>query len=259
MAPFTLISIGAGYLCILRHMNHTRWEKHSHSGIVFHDVAVTLIPIVILVILSFAGNLLLPFVAVTGPQTNMIGMTVGLLLGLVLIYAKSWSVSLSVIKKTLNKGTYHLLILVLGVRFFSAALKTTLPDGNTIVSLMRDEIITLGVPIIVVIMIITFISGLVTGVAVGFTGASFPLVFALVGESSPLHVLAATTALAFGFGYMGMIVSPIHVCLVVSNEYFKSKLFRVYRYLYAPVSLVIIATLLLALLYYYGGHYISAS
>jgi len=66
---------------------------------------------------------------------------------------------------------------------------------------------------------------MVTGTAFGFVGSSFPLVFALVGKNPTLGVSAATTACAYAFGYMGMMISPIHACFVVICEYFKTSVF----------------------------------
>jgi len=62
-------------------------------------------------------------------------------------------------------------------------------------------------------------------------------------------VLATTTVLAYGFGYMGMMLSPVHICFVVTNEFFKSRFLIVYRQLVGPVCGVLLGTIVLALLY----------
>ena len=99
-------------------------------------------------------------------------------------------------------------------------------------------------------MLIPFISGLATGVAYGFVGASFPIVFALVGPYPAIGVTAATTVCAYGFGYMGMMMSPIHVCFVLTCEYFKTTLYSTYRYMAGPISVVLAASLIMSGLYY---------
>jgi hypothetical protein len=50
--------------------------------------------------------------------------------------------------------------------------------------------------------------------------------------------MVATTVFAYGCGYVGMILSPVHVCLVVTNEYFKTRLFSSYRYIVLPALVV---------------------
>ncbi|MBD3391213.1 MAG: DUF401 family protein, partial [Chitinivibrionales bacterium] len=146
---------------------------------------------------------------------------------------------------------YSVMFVVVGVLTFSQALKLEAGAGGaTLVSLMRDEFIDMGVPIILVIAALPFVSGFVTGLAVGFVGASFPLVFGLLGADPALNQVVATTIFAYSFGYMGMILSPVHICFVVTNEYFKTRLFRAYPYLLGPVASILVAALFLSGLAY---------
>jgi len=116
---------------------------------------------------------------------------------------------------------------------------------------MRDEFLRLGIPILLVIALIPFISGAVTGVAFGFVGASFPIVFAMIGPNPSTNVLMATTTFAFGFGYVGMILSPVHICFVVTNEYFKTKIFSAYKYILMPLLVVLLSGCAMSAFYYY--------
>ena len=47
--------------------------------------------------------------------------------------------------------------------------------------------------------------------------------------------LVSFAVLAFGCGYMGMMLSPVHLCLVVTREYFHADFVVSYRYLWKPV------------------------
>jgi hypothetical protein len=115
---------------------------------------------------------------------------------------------------------------------------------------MRDELVRTGIPLVTIIMVIPFISGMVTGVAFGFVGASFPIVFALLGPEPSLAVSAATTTFAYTFGYMGMMLSPMHACFVVTAEYFRTPIFGVYRYLLGPAAVMLLSAALLSSLWY---------
>ena len=90
-----------------------------------------------------------------------------------------------------------------------------------------------------IIMLLPFIAGITTGVCIGFVGASFPVVVGLLGpDPSPAHLMAATS-LAFGFGYMGMMLSPVHVCLIVTNQHFRTQLLHSLRGLLLPAAAVL--------------------
>ena len=49
----------------------------------------------------------------------------------------------------------------------------------------------------------------------------------------------AATTLAFGFGYMGMMLSPVHVCLIVTNQHFRTQLLHSMRGLLLPAAAVL--------------------
>ncbi|MCK5245001.1 MAG: DUF401 family protein, partial [Desulfobacterales bacterium] len=46
-------------------------------------------------------------------------------------------------------------------------------------------------------------------------------------------------------GYMGMMMSPVHLCLLVSKDYFHSDLAGTYRLLLKPMIFVLVWTVIL--------------
>jgi hypothetical protein len=147
--------------------------------------------------------------------------------------------------------TWFMMALVIGIQTFLSALLCPFDAaGATLITGMRDELIQTDIPLIAVIMLITFISGMATGVAFGFVGASFPIVFALVGPNQTTALSAATTAFAYSFGYMGMMLSPVHACFVVTAEYFCTTIFSAYRYIIGPVIIVLLTSIILSGIYY---------
>jgi uncharacterized protein len=99
---------------------------------------------------------------------------------------------------------------------------------------------------LLIIMIIPFVSGLITGIAIGFVGTSFPLVIPLF-QALPAYDSMALAAVAYTFGYMGMMLSPVHLCLLVSKDYYKAGLLKSYRHLVLPTLTVLAATIILYL------------
>jgi hypothetical protein len=87
-----------------------------------------------------------------------------------------------------------------------------------------------------------FFSGLTTGIAVGMVSASFPVVIPLLAPEEK----AAGVLTAFAFGYVGMMLSPIHVCYVVTAEYFHARLPALYGRVAAACFLVCLAAVGLA-------------
>jgi len=52
---------------------------------------------------------------------------------------------------------------------------------------------------------------------------------------------------AYTFGFMGMMLSPVHLCFLVSKDYYKAGLLKSYRYLALPTLMVMATTILLYL------------
>ena len=86
-----------------------------------------------------------------------------------------------------------------------------------------------------------FLAGLVTGIGVGYAAASFPLVVGLLHADGSGLTPMSTVALAMSFGYTGMMLSPVHLCMIMSRDYFSAPSGPVYR-LVVPYLGVIAAT-----------------
>ncbi|HNP93614.1 MAG TPA: DUF401 family protein, partial [Rectinema sp.] len=91
---------------------------------------------------------------------------------------------------------------------------------------------------LVVIAVLPFISGIVTGVGMGYVGLSMPIVLALIASSG--IPLKAGVMIANAFGYTGMMLSPLHVCMVVTAQHFKSSLIKVILKCALPLAIFLI-------------------
>jgi hypothetical protein len=71
---------------------------------------------------------------------------------------------------------------------------------------------------------------------------SFPLVISLV-ESMPDHpAMRPYVVLAYACGHLGMMISPLHLCYVVSNRYFEATFGATIRLLKWPLVVVIVTS-----------------
>jgi len=123
-----------------------------------------------------------------------------------------------------HPSSYVLIGLVMSVMVFRGVLESTGAADR-----IAAELAALHVPAELVVVGLPFIAGMITGIAVGLVGVSFPIVIpvaaAHVGDGSVLPYIV----LAYGFGHLGQMVSPLHVCYVVSNRYFGVPFGPVYR------------------------------
>ena len=233
--PVSLLAIGGGYMFLLR-----RIPRNGDPGTASGDVARSFLALaapIITVIATYAA-ILIVFPAVKN-ISRYIPIMVGLFLALIVLQLQrkaGWSVWREVL---LSRRTLYMTILVAVIRIYGAMIEARLPGGILLVERMRTELAAVGLPEGLFILLIPLIAGLAVGINVGTIGASFPVVMSLLGASPPMIVLLPTTVVAYAAGFMGQMLSPVHVCLVVSNQYFKTSLLRSLGGLVLPVLFVL--------------------
>ena len=138
------------------------------------------------------------------------------------------------------RSTMNMAMIILGIMAFKGLL-----IESEIIGAIQQELIRYHIPATLVVALLPFISGLVTGIAVGFVGSSYPLIIAILSGQVHGNEILAYSVLAYGFGYMGMMMSPVHLCLLVSKDYFHSDLAGIYKLLLMPMLFVLAWTVIL--------------
>jgi integral membrane protein (TIGR00529 family) len=128
------------------------------------------------------------------------------------------------------------LFLVIGIMIFQEVLRTT----GALAGISSFFTIS-HMPVHLLLFLIPFIAGIMTGLTVGYVGITFPLLLPLMGTSAPSPALVA---LAFGSGFAGVMLSPVHLCYVLTCEYFKADIAKVYHRLFLPSACVMAAVLI---------------
>ena len=128
------------------------------------------------------------------------------------------------------KGSFSMdvLLLIAGVMVFKQVLVSSGAVAN-LGGFLAGE----GIPLMVLLSVLPFLAGLLTGHTMAFVGATFPLLMALPG-GGVLHAIS----FAFACGFLGVLLSPVHICLILSREYFKADLWGIYKRT-IPAALVI--------------------
>jgi integral membrane protein (TIGR00529 family) len=141
-----------------------------------------------------------------------------------------------IVKNIRESISIKALFLVVGIMIFQEVLRTTgaLAGISTFFSVSH-------MPLYLLLFLIPFIAGVMTGLTVGFIGITFPLLLPLMGAETPSPGLVA---LAFGSGFAGVMLSPVHLCYVLTCEYFQADIARVYHRLLIPSALVLLAALI---------------
>jgi len=103
-----------------------------------------------------------------------------------------------------------------------------------------------SIGIITVLYVMPFIAGFLTGVNQAYVAISFPLLLPFI-QSAPKIYTLNIVEIAYVLGFAGVLLSPAHLCLVLSKEYFRAEFSGVYRYLFPPVLIIIFGAIILGI------------
>ena len=85
-------------------------------------------------------------------------------------------------------------------------------------------------------------SAFLTGVNQAFVAIAFPLLVPIIGQGNPDMWLLA---FAYVSGFVGILLSPAHLCLALTADYFKAPLRDVYKILIWPTAVVFLSALIM--------------
>jgi integral membrane protein (TIGR00529 family) len=129
--------------------------------------------------------------------------------------------------------------LVLGVMAF----KDIMEVGG-VVRVFPGLLGSLRVPDALVLFLVPMLVGLLTGITQAFVGVTFPVVMPFIlAARSP----ASAAALAYAGGFLGVLLSPVHLCLTLTYQYFKARLGGVYYLMIFPSLFVTLVAFLLGM------------
>ena len=107
--------------------------------------------------------------------------------------------------------------------------------NSSVIDLSRELIGKAGSFQILVMMGIPFLIGFLTGISNAYAGITFPLFLSVVGTTSPD---LAKVMYLYVSGFLGVLLSPVHFCLILSAQYYRAKLSDVYRLLLPSIIAV---------------------
>lgn len=135
---------------------------------------------------------------------------------------------LATLKESLSLKT---LLLVLGVLVFKGMV-----EGSGVVKTLPEFFSQAGIPVEAILFLLPFVVGLMTGIVIAYVGITLPMILPLIGGHNPDMGMLA---FAYVSGFAGVMFSPVHLCLVLTKDYFKSELAPIYRLMLVPELIVV--------------------
>jgi integral membrane protein (TIGR00529 family) len=217
--PLPLAVVAVGALLGFRGVAHERIEGKRDR----HELTM-----LFLTLLPIMGSVVLVVIFKLSLSVSMITIVASMFL----FYRYTFREVMATLRDSFS---LNVVLMIAGIMVFKGMLEAT----GAIVALpvfFRES----GLPTVLIFFALPFIVGLLTGLTVGFVGATFPIITAMTGG----HPDPGVVTFAFASGFAGVMLSPTHLCLVLTLQYFRADMAGTYRLLYLPVGLVFLTGLI---------------
>ena len=175
---------------------------------------------------------------VTLPLVLRVNERVDLILGLVLTIALTMAVKRvlpgklgTILRKHIP---WHTVVVI-----FSALIFRRVLEQSGAVDAVSGALTELHLPVPLVAFAVPFISGLLTGLMAAAYSVGFPVVLPLIVADGGVVPPAWAAWLVAG-GFIGVMSSPLHLCLALTRVYFKAEWRSVYRFIVPSAALVVV-------------------
>ena len=142
-----------------------------------------------------------------------------------------------IIKNDIDLGV---VILIAGIMIFQRILQVS---GG--IEIIPGVFAKLGVHPYIVLFSIPFFIATMTGLGTAAVGIGLPILLPIIvqGEANLYYAM-----LAFTGSFIGAMISPMHLCLVFTKNYFKADMGKIYKMLILPLIIITLSALILVII-----------
>lgn len=230
--PLTVVAVVAGYWPLRAAVFPSTIRETPADANTFRLFLIQLAPIAFVILGGLGLGLFLTMQLPDGlqPMAKELGLIIALTAAIGWVWRTNrvpWKQRLGIVwQPAMAKMVY----MVASILVF----KGILEDSGAVAQLSM-ELLQLHIPLMPICMLLPFIVGGVAGITIAFVGATFPILISLIQAMDQTHLMVPYLMLALACGFIGVLLSPLHLCLLLSNEYFETAIMPVYRHMGIPL------------------------
>ncbi|MEM2739464.1 MAG: DUF401 family protein, partial [Candidatus Bathyarchaeia archaeon] len=222
--PVLILYVGVGYIVSLRRIASLKGDSiDRRSGELIRRILLNISPIAVAVILTIIGlNMVLALIlAIT---YTMLITRMG--------FEKAW--------RAFKKVDLSLPLAIPGVMVFRYTL-----NRSGLIEVALPYLSSTYLPPVAIALVVAWIVGLATAMPSAGIALVIPIASAIIGDMSTS--IASSVYISIIFSYL---ISPLHLCLVLTVGYYRSKIHSVYKKLIpSAVMTYILSLVILSLIY----------
>ena len=234
LMPGTIVCIAAGWFFLLRPKALTlAMPAAPLSPTATNNLNTVLVQGAPLLIAIVGGLVLEGVIATLAPGFSYeLGVVVALAAAVAVSAAQNHFPVRKLAPFFVSKHLLRMLFVIVGIFIFKEVLHAT----GAIAQLAG--LAGGGAALIASTVLLPILAGMVGGIAVAFVGATFPLILGMLDQLGMQDQTMAYIVLGMFAGEAGVMASPLHVCFILSCQYFNVNLGQAWRKVLLPVITV---------------------
>lgn len=244
--PVTLVALLLGYLPILNLPGEPEKEAGELTKKPIVPFLTELTPILIVIIPGLMLGMVLSRLAPSLSISRELGLHISLLAGIFWVWFSNRFTTREVGRLLFSFDILNMIYMVVTILLFKGIL-----EHSHAAQEISMELIDLRIPLLVIIMFLPFLIGLISGYTLAYVGVALPILIPLIQTYGEMAFIFPYTMLIMVSGFAGVLLSPLHLCFILSNQYFGADLKEVYRHLWYPTG----GILLFGVCYFLAGYW----
>ncbi|MBW2648760.1 MAG: DUF401 family protein, partial [Deltaproteobacteria bacterium] len=228
MCPFTIVAVSLGSLSV-RGADLKHAIKRGNERRPVGPFLKELTPILMVILIGLGAGIVLSRIFPGLYIAKEAGLIIALVLTIACVWHQNGMDGDKIRRVVIDPHLLKMFYMVIAILVF----KGMLEDSHAVAAISR-ELMDFSVPLVLITVALPFIVGGITGITIAFVGSTVPIIVPLVHSMGESSFMLAYVMLAIVSGLVGLLLSPLHLCLLLSNQYFGAAFVRVYKHLILP-------------------------
>lgn len=230
MCPFTAVAVWLGYLA-LKDFDSPEENHHKDPQLPLWPFIKELVPILLVILAGLGMGAIFSELFPAFSISKETGLILALCLAIAWVWQQNQTSKKQILAILTHPQLFRMMYMIGGILVF----KGILADSRAATAVSR-ELMGMHIPLVLIVLVLPLLVGMSGGIVIAFVGSVLPILVPLIRSLGETQFMPAYVMLILVSGFIGVMLSPMHLCFLLSNEYFGVTLRSVYRYLWQPCA-----------------------
>ena len=228
MCPFTVIALWLGYRALKSFDNFSKTKTNNQKAPLGPFIK-ELVPILVVIFPGLGMGILISKLFSGFLISKEIGLIIALCFAIAWVWYQNGTSKKQIGLMLTHPQLFKMMYMIAGILIF----KGILTDSHAAAA-VSQELMQMHIPLALIAVTLPLIVGMSSGIVIAFLGSTLPILVPLIQSLGEAQFLPAYLMLIIASGFAGVLLSPLHLCFLLSNEYFAVPIGSVYRYIWLP-------------------------